>query len=421
MVTDTVALGGLTLWIGPRLRGRHEARFCGRLAHAGAGFQQQGERTLGHPVHDRPCRAVVRGHDHAEALCRQHHQLAAEVEGRARMVGHRATALDAVVAEGAQQPAQAHPQVGVQRHIGVLHPQHLGPLGLRQHHHAARIAAFGKLHRHETRELAHAGHEAAGRQVTQGRLPLQFAAPIRAGHGGPGGHLGAEQRFAHAQRREQCGLQPGLEGLATGRFDHRTHHIQADVGIRKSEPRGRVGRHLGQAAQHAAKVALGAGGAHQPHAAGDVARQAGVVRHQLAQRDRGRARGAAEAEPGQGLLHRGVEREPTVGDQLHRRGVGEELGDRAHAVQRVRIGGTPLGQVGPAMAPGRDHLLVVDQRDAQPGDPGGRDLGVDGGLQLAAHGREIAPCDRYGRRGCRGAGAEQGGHEGDQAAAAAGK
>ena len=90
------------------------------------------------------------------------------------------------------------------------------------------------------------------------------------------------------------------------------------------------------------------------------------MRHQLAQGDRLRIGPcAAYAEPGQGILHRRVQIEPTLGDKLHGCGIGEQLAELADPVTGVDSRRYFGLYVSPAETSRPNDFLIVDQRNAQ--------------------------------------------------------
>ena len=214
------------------------------------------------------------------------------------MVGHRPAPVHGVGAERRQHPAQADSHVGIQRQVGVLAFEHGRLLFGRQHPLARRIAPVGELHHQKAAEIGDAGIEPAGRHVTQGGLALRLALVVAARHPDVLRHGGTELRVAQAKRGEHGPLQVLLERLAGGGLDHRADQVEADVRIHQHLPRRGVDLVVDQRMKHRAKVMRWRGRLRQPHAAGDVAQKAGMVRHQLSQRDVPRLRPcAADAKP----------------------------------------------------------------------------------------------------------------------------
>ena len=99
---------------------------------------------------------------------------------------------------------------------------------------------------------------------------------------------------------------------------------------------------------------------------GGLAHEAGPVRHELPQRDR-LAGGIGRLELREVLGHGRVEVQFAAFDQLHDADVGEQLGDRADAIDRFRRRRHLVGGVRIAEAPGPDDGLVVHQGDREPG------------------------------------------------------
>jgi hypothetical protein len=84
----------------------------------------------------------------------------------------------------------------------------------------------------------------------------------------------------------------------------------------------------------------------------------------------GRAPGKRERSRSSGRVaaQRRIKVDSSLLDELHHRGGGEELGDRAGAKERARGGGHAAFFVRPAEALRPGNLIAVYQRDAQAGD-----------------------------------------------------
>ena len=90
--------------------------------------------------------------------------------------------------------------------------------------------------------------------------------------------------------------------------------------------------------------------------------------HQHPQGDRLLARLVRRFEVGDVLCDRRIQVERPFLDELHHRHIGEELGDRADAIDRLGGGGDLAVAILVAEARGPDHLLIVHQRDRERGE-----------------------------------------------------
>ena len=185
-------------------------------------------------------------------------------------------------------------------------------------------------------------------------------------------HVGLGQVRPHLRRRLEAAL-AHAERVEHGAFDrpgerfavHALDHV-ADGGQRRVRVLGARSRWIDQ---RGSIEALDGGGQRRLggiEVAPDrrLAHQARAVRHQVAQGDRPAER-IARTEVRQIAGDLGVEIDLAALDQLHQRDVGEELGHRSDAVDRVGGGLHSSFGVGEAEAAGPDRPLVVDQRDRQ--------------------------------------------------------
>ena len=236
--------------------------------------------------------------------------------------------------------------------------------------------AAGQHHLRELREIV-GGGESAGMARNAAHAigdrildlaPAQFAA-FDVGRRDAVPRCGRpEGGVAHAERLEDVLGGVGVQRLARDPPHDLAQHDEVDIAI--DEPR--AGRRQRLQGDDGVERALGA----RPGARRDAGRQAGIVRHELADGDVGLAVGGEGRPVGGG---RPVEIDLAALDQLHdRHRRRHHLGERSGVVDRVERGGLHRGHHG-AVAVGLAHDDAI--ADAQH-DHGARHLSVG---DLVAH------------------------------------
>ncbi len=107
-----------------------------------------------------------------------------------------------------QHPAQPHLEIEIERHIRVLHLEHLVQR-FRRHDLPAVILAVGEYHLHKMRHVAGTGDQPAGRQIAQrdGLHLLTLAI-------GLAGNARDKLAVSHAQRLQQMAVHVAGVALA---------------------------------------------------------------------------------------------------------------------------------------------------------------------------------------------------------------
>ncbi len=188
---------------------------------------------------------------------------------------------------------------------------------------------------------------------------------VALGQAGPDLGSRLEGAGPHAERLEHRVLEVGIEGLTLGPLQHVAQHRDAGVGVL-----GLRARLIDQAGP----IEAGDGGRERRLGVVEVVAdrrlpgEAGAMGGELPERDLPAER-ISGMEVGEIAGNRSVEAQLAPLDQLHHRDVGEELGDRSHAIHRGRGGGNSGGGVGPAESAGPHHSAAVHQRHRDGGNP----------------------------------------------------
>ena len=297
---------------------------------------------------------AVERHEDADVRVQQQVQVAVEVV-RVAGVADDALAVAVFMVEAQGVAVQA-------RRIGALLGVHQGGRGRRQDL-AALVAAALQLGDHEVGHVQRRRAHRAGRRGVDDLEGLRLAVGrglVAGGHHRRqrGRQRLPERRVPHVQRLEDVLLDVVVEILPRHPLHDVAGQAAAVVGIghqlaRREDPRRQMGL---QVMLEVDRLAVGGD---------EVARgvlEARGVRHQVAQRDR---LALERRDPEiQVVVDVAVQVQLARLHQLHHRGPGEQLGRRADAERRVlrRRHGLLL-QVVMAVAPGEDHLAVLDHRD----------------------------------------------------------